>query len=53
MFLISLASTWHENPARHTESKDISLETPATRAIAAYLMIRLVLFDVLSIDRKK
>lgn len=53
MFLISSSSTWHENPTRHTESKDITLETPATRAIIAYLMIQLVLFDVLNIDRRK
>ena len=38
-FLISPASTWHENLSNHIGSTDISLETPATRAIITYLTI--------------
>lgn len=44
MFLISLVSIWHENHFTHTGSEDISLETPATRAITTYLLIQLILF---------
>lgn len=44
MFLISLASIWHEKHSTHTGSKDSSLETPATIAIITYLLIQLILF---------
>ena len=43
-FLIYPASTWHENFSSHIGSTDISLGTPATRAIITYLTIWLVLF---------